>query len=1060
MSTQGAGGPPLVVIGHSHTETVAAAARQLGQALELLNFWHLPDPFVMEHGRMALVPAIRKRLVAPVFSFIGGAVHQDIGLVVHPLPFDFVWPERPDLPLTPGADIIPFDALHAAMLEQTRHFRDIMSAVRAAVDGPVFQMESPPTFEHEALPQNDPGFYYLFGADAAFSPPWLRYKLWRVHSGIIAAHCQTIGIEFISCPAETVDARGFLQEAYHGTPAHANVAYGALILQQMQKAAVGYDAQKNASPTTEDAFLHDEAAGDGTEAGVEGWVDGCDGGVVRGWAWRVGAPAEKVVLEIFADGQPAGEGAAIIPRADLEAGGKGDGACGFAVPVSAADGALLEVRVRGGAALPGGPVLFAAPAADAVDVPAVEELVWPLLPWTLTNGVLGFIDAFGPDSINGWAQSLATPSAPVVLEFWEEGARVASLRADIWRKDLEEGRQGDGRWGLLAAMPASVRDGRLHRLNVLYSDGGRALDHVTIVRLQPASDAAPLPEQADPPAVEDTRPRMVRPPRGDAQPGVMFSIVVNFYNMPREAARTLKSLSRGYQRDIGTLRYEVLCVDNYSDPPLEAGWVESFGPEFRLIRPSRHLPSPVVAINEAAAQAQGKYIAIMIDGAHLLTPGVLREVWDAVAEAPDAVIALRPWFVGGDQRWLAEAGYTRAHEDILFDKIGWPEDGYLLFREGAPFWESPRPWFDAMIESNCLFVPAWLYRQIGGMAEDFSEAGAGFANLDLFRRAVEASPEPPVALIGEATFHQFHDGTTTNVTMEMKEQRVRRYESHYVAVRGQAYPVTNAVDIRLRGQIRNLHAVASWQRPGMPGRIGITERVRPGSLVLQFDETAQSYLNSVYVENGLQDAALWRGQELGMAPTDAMAIQELVSRLRPGRIVVTNAPGGLLLFLDDLLKLLDLPASRIVAVGEAPDNGMSDRVLRVQGAPRRAETIAAVECALSAEEAILVLFAPDTGDAVPFEALRAYANFVTPRSYLVFLGTALGQPWLGYSRHWYLTSIRRLLDAEPFAIDHGCNPHLVSTSPFGYLQRIELPPHLGAVCDDGDVAPEAEIRSG
>jgi len=48
----------------------------------------LPDPFVTENGRLALKPAIRSRLVAPVFSLIGGAVHQDIGLVVHPRPFD------------------------------------------------------------------------------------------------------------------------------------------------------------------------------------------------------------------------------------------------------------------------------------------------------------------------------------------------------------------------------------------------------------------------------------------------------------------------------------------------------------------------------------------------------------------------------------------------------------------------------------------------------------------------------------------------------------------------------------------------------------------------------------------------------------------------------------------------------------------------------------------------------------------------------------------------------------------------------------------------------------
>jgi hypothetical protein len=101
-----------------------------------------------------------------------------------------------------------------------------------------------------------------------------------------------------------------------------------------------------------------------------------------------------------------------------------------------------------------------------------------------------------------------------------------------------------------------------------------------------------------------------------------------------------------------------------------------------------------------------------------------------------------------------------------------------------------------------------------------------------------------------------------------------------------------------------------------------------------------------------------------------------------------------------------------------------------------------VQAAVAGEERVLVLFSPDEGDFMPFDALRAFSGLVTPRSYLIFLGTAFGQPWLGYSKHWYVTSIRRLLDTEHFAIDANVNPHLISTSPLGYLQRIEPPPHL------------------
>jgi len=158
-------------------------------------------------------------------------------------------------------------------------------------------MESPPVFEHEELPQDDPGFYHLFGADAAFSPPWLRYKLWRVHSGIIAAHCRDIGIEFIPYPPEAVDARGFMLAAYHGAPAHANPAYGALVLAQMQDAAAACAGWNNAGAASGDV---PDAAGeisvDTPQAAIEGWLDGCENGVVRGWAWTIGAPRRSSSL--------------------------------------------------------------------------------------------------------------------------------------------------------------------------------------------------------------------------------------------------------------------------------------------------------------------------------------------------------------------------------------------------------------------------------------------------------------------------------------------------------------------------------------------------------------------------------------------------------------------------------------------------------------------------------------------------------------------------------------------------------------------------------------------
>lgn len=764
---------------------------------------------------------------------------------------------------------------------------------------------------------------------------------------------------------------------------------------------------------------------------LEGWVDGYLEGEVRGWAWWPANRERPVELEVVIDGVVAAHGIAELKRADLVSAAKADGNYGFAIPLkldATATGVIdLTVRVKGGILLPNGVI--------SVDVTARNRPA--TLPVRLGGaaGVNGYLDRFGPDVIFGWIFSPERPSGPLKIDLWEADRLVGSFNADIWRTDLEEMHQGDGRWGFDAHFPQNLEDGEAHTIDLRLADSS-ILPEPLSVRF-PARDRGPQPPRPRPNVDEDSRAARSRPLRRAAPADPLFTIIVNFYNMRREAERTLTSLTRGYQRGIGDLRYEVLCVDNGSSPPLDADWVESFGPEFRLIRPAVPLPSPCHALNDAAAEAKGRYLAIMIDGAHLLTPGVFREVWDAIEETPDAVIALRQWFVGGDQRWLASVGYSTSQEDMLFDKIGWPVDGYRLFRVGTPVWESPYHWFNGIIESNCLFLPRALYQRIGGMNEAFSEPGAGYANLDLFKRAVSAVEEPLIALLGEASFHQFHGGTTTNVTREEKDRRVRMYESSYAQIQGQLFSGVKESDIRFRGQHRVITGVIARHRPLSPARLGITEQVRPGVRPLHLGDMAVDYLRSTYVECGFNKTTRWLGHDISLSPPDILAIQEIIHQQRPDRIVTVNVEPGVLHLADAALRLADLPRSRIISLGERLSEGTRPASMdAISGEIVLPETLAKIDRALGATERVLVLFAPSAGDHFPIGALRAYARFVSPRSYLIFLGSVFGQPWLGYSKHWFAKAIRTLVEEAPFAIDETWTQHLITTCPLGFLQRI------------------------
>ena len=103
--------------------------------------------------------------------------------------------------------------------------------------------------------------------------------------------------------------------------------------------------------------------------------------------------------------------------------------------------------------------------------------------------------------------------------------------------------------------------------------------------------------------------RRVAPVPPTPQDAVDLSVVVVFYNMRREAARTLLSLTRSYQRGIEDLDYEVIVVDNGSAPDQRLGeeYVAGFGPEFRYVDLGDDAPpSPTIALNRGVGRGTGR----------------------------------------------------------------------------------------------------------------------------------------------------------------------------------------------------------------------------------------------------------------------------------------------------------------------------------------------------------------------------------------------------------------------------------------------------------------------
>jgi len=264
-----------------------------------------------------------------------------------------------------------------------------------------------------------------------------------------------------------------------------------------------------------------------------------------------------------------------------------------------------------------------------------------------------------------------------------------------------------------------------------------------------------------------------------------LSIVVILFDMDREGRRTLYSLSPRYQRGVGGTDYEVIVVDNGSVPAFPAEQAKAIGPNVRHFYRDNASASPAPAINFGVRQSRGEYVAVMIDGARMVTPGLVQHALRAFRAFEHPVVTVPAWHLGPEpQRRSMRRGYDKETEDKLLAQIGWPDDGYRLFEIAALAESCNDGWFLPMGDSSCLFMSRSDYDRLGGYDERFDAPGGGLVSQDTYRRACEMEDAELVVLLGEGTFHQLHGGVSTNTSEESFAARYRAWSEQYRALRG------------------------------------------------------------------------------------------------------------------------------------------------------------------------------------------------------------------------------------------------------------------------------------
>jgi cephalosporin hydroxylase len=525
-----------------------------------------------------------------------------------------------------------------------------------------------------------------------------------------------------------------------------------------------------------------------------------------------------------------------------------------------------------------------------------------------------------------------------------------------------------------------------------------------------------------------------------------LSVVVVFYNMKREAARTLHSLTRTYQQGIGDRTYEVIVVENGSAPDQKLGeaFVKSFGREFRYLDMGDEAkPSPVFALNKGVEISSGRNIALMIDGAHVLTPGVLQYGLSGLELYEPAIVATQQWYVGPGQQPIAmAAGYDQAFEDGLFDDIAWPADGYRLFEIGHFIGE--RDWFDGMWESNCIFAPRALLEQVGAFDESFSVAGGGYANLELYERLGSAPGVRVATILGEGSFHQVHGGTTTNQSEpDERHGTIVGYAVHYADIRGRNYRgpgkrihyVGTMFHDAMRTKSRRKTAPKLFQKNAKGDPDGRPTKAEPIP-----DELRVAYAEA-YWRSLAWKRTSWLGQNVGRDPADLFAYQEIIHRVQPDWIIeLRTFSGGRAFYLASLCDLVG--KGRVLSIDdtERTDLPTHDRLQYLTVDETHGEaTTARVREIVGDSVHGLVLLGGCASRPRTMREFETYHEFVGLGSYIIFEDTIVGghPVWPSFGAGPAEAAREAALNYAQFSPDFKVEGHPITFNPGGYLKRTE-----------------------
>jgi hypothetical protein len=165
-----------------------------------------------------------------LFVFMHGEEFIHICRRTYPAAYDFHLPERPDLSIRPGRQVVPLEVIQRQMRESLSKAIATFKVIRAFKPGyRIINVICPPPVDGAVLESSHASL------GGSRDDEDLRLKHYLIYGGMLQEATAALGIESLLPPEETLTPKGLLSGSFTGDPVHGNVRYGAQVLRQMRQ---------------------------------------------------------------------------------------------------------------------------------------------------------------------------------------------------------------------------------------------------------------------------------------------------------------------------------------------------------------------------------------------------------------------------------------------------------------------------------------------------------------------------------------------------------------------------------------------------------------------------------------------------------------------------------------------------------------------------------------------------------------------------------------------------------------------------------------------------------